>query len=243
MSAPSEPFDGAHLRGIIRSVVHEPEIEASTREGLPWEREHSAHAWAATLSILATSPAGAARALPVGAPLRPAIRLAAISVAVHLVVSSLVRAAITYWSVSAVLERFGAPDSVGRIIVLSDATHAIASNLLATPLAVCAAPALLTLAARICGIRIPIDESARAVAYASGLLAVASVPIVGWISVRSGPAFLFHWLGTRSVARPKRIIIVVLSALALLLLTAAIDELYSRTIADPLSDIALEALA
>lgn len=233
---------GADRRGVVRSVVHEPEVTAITHEDLPWEQERSLGAWAATLAVLATNPAAAARALPCGTSLRPAITLAAISVTVNLVVSTVVHAAITYWSVSAALERFGARDSVARIIAVSDATHSIASNILATPIAVCAAAPALALAARIAGTRLPAEEAARVVAYASGLLAVASLPIVGWITLWSGPAFLFHWLGTRSLSLPRRIVVFVLTAVALVLLTAAVGELYSRTIADALSDIALEAL-
>lgn len=216
-------------------------------ESLPWESAPSSPsalgAWGATIVVLATNPERAARGLRRAGSLRPAVTFAVVSLAVHVVVATSVMASVTYWSFATSLERFGARESVGRIVALSDAVHRIVLHLVGTPVLVIAAPALLALATRALGERVPLRDSARVIAYACGLLVVGAVPILGLVSLWLLPAFVDHWLGAHTpLSRARRVVVVASVALGLALVSMTLDDGYSRTLHDAVTDLALDAL-
>ena len=144
-----------------------------------------------------------------GGSLTHALAFGALAFFIHTGVSIIVTAVVVWVQVTYSLEHFGARDSVGRILAMSEAAAALASTWLIGPVMVpCIAAVLLGLT-RLLGASLGPRECCRGVLYGCAAFALP----IGPLALLVAAVFLHDWLRVQTSLSPGRRGIAVLIAL------------------------------
>lgn len=211
---------------------------------IAWETERAERgawgAWVRTILDVFLHPARTARRLPTDGALRAPIVFACVALALHAVVGGAVRALVGWLQISASLERFGARDSVGRIVTITQVQQMVVLGAIIPSVLVLLGPPLLSGVARAVGARVDVRASARAIAYASGLAVVAIVPVIGLATLFVAPYFLHQWLGARApLSAARRAGAVALFALLMYGVTGLAVAAYEHSLGSWMTDAIL----
>jgi hypothetical protein len=177
------------------------------------------------------TPAEAARALAISAPVTPAFLFAIVAFVLHAASVTSLLLLVAWRHALETASRFGPDNPVGSPIPRLVA-NTILTTWLAAPCAVAVSLVVFWAACRLHRTDASIADAARAHLYACAVFAPATLPLVGAFALLAFPRFLQHWLAVRAVSPVQSVLVALLPfitalAVATLFLVGALRALGS----------------
>lgn len=208
---------------------------------IAWESERAKlgtlRAWRRTVSDVSLTPSRTARRLPTEGSLRAPLTFAASMIALHAVGFILVYGSIIWWTTSYSLARFGAIDTIGRMVVFGGMVDKMLLGTLAPLILLATGPALLVAAARCVRIDVTARGAFGAVAYSTAGLLIGLVPFVGYVMYPWLAFFFAEWLAARAdVPTWRRLCAIAIGASFAALVLMFASFAYQHTLAGVVRD-------